>query len=162
LAEQGVHHSIDYHHHHVPTVIKGLTGGRGLDMVLDPLGGRSFAQSYTLLAPLGRLILFGVSRLSQGPRRHILKALWQVLRLPRFHPISLLNKNLSVIGVNLGHLWDHTALLSQGMQTLLDLHEQGHIQPVIAQTFPLAEAAAAHRCLQARQNIGKVLLLTAS
>ena len=64
LQAQGVHHTIDSYHHDLPTVIHGLTGGRGLDIVLDPLGGRSFAQSYKMLAPLGRLLLFGASRMS--------------------------------------------------------------------------------------------------
>jgi NADPH:quinone reductase-like Zn-dependent oxidoreductase len=47
------------------------------------------------------------------------------------------------------------------MTDVFSLYQQGHICPVIAQTFALAEAAAAHRYLQARQNIGKVVLLTA-
>ena len=51
-------------------------------------------------------------------------------------------------------------MLREAMHALLQLYEQGQIQPVIARTFPLAEAAAAHRYLQERRNIGKVLLTT--
>ena len=90
LHEQGVHHTIDYYHHDLPTVIHGLTGGRGLDIVLDPLGGRSFAQSYKMLAPLGRLLLFGASRMSPGLRRNLLAVFWHLLRMPRFHPLRLM------------------------------------------------------------------------
>jgi NADPH:quinone reductase-like Zn-dependent oxidoreductase len=160
LHQQGVRHTIDYHHHDVTTVITGLTRGRGVDIVLDPLGGRSFAQSYALLAPLGRLIMFGVSRVSRGLQRNLFWVMWQLLCMPRFHPVSLLNHNRTVTGVHLGHLWDQTAMLRQAMQTLLQFYQQGQIRPVIAQTFPLADAAAAHRCLQERRNIGKVLLTT--
>lgn len=160
LQAQGVQHTIDYHREDVPATIRRLSAGRGVDLVLDPLGGRSFAQSYKLLAPLGRLIMFGVSRMSQGPRRRPLTALWQLLCMPWFHPVRLLNDNKAVIGVNLGHLWEQTALLRQAMEALLQLYQQGQISPVIAQTFPLAEAAAAHRYLQERRNIGKVLLTT--
>lgn len=159
LHEQGVHHTIDYHQYDVQHVVRGLTRGQGVDIVLDARGGRSFAQSYKMLAPLGRLILFGASRLSRGPRRHLLSALWQILRMPRFHPLRLLQDNKAVIGVHLGHLWEHTALLHQTMDDLLKMYRQGHIHPVIAQTFPLSEAAAAHRYLQERRNVGKVLLL---
>ena len=160
LDQQGVQHTIDYYHHDIPTVIHGLTGGRGVDIVLDPFGGRSFAQSYKVLAPLGRLIMFGASRISPGPRRRPLVALWHVLCMPRFHPLRLMNDNKAVIGVHLGRLWDHTTMLREAMHTLLQLYEQGQICPVIAHTFPLAEAAAAHRYLQERRNIGKVLLTT--
>lgn len=160
LHQQGVHHTIDYYHHDVVAVIHGLTGGRGVDIVLDPLGGRSFAHSYKALAPLGRLIMFGVSRLSPGPGRHRFSALWRFLAMPWFHPLRLLNDNKTVVGVHLGRLWDQTVMLRQTMQTLLQLYEQGQICPIIAQTFPLAAAAEAHRYLQERRNIGKVLLTT--
>jgi NADPH:quinone reductase-like Zn-dependent oxidoreductase len=160
LQQQGVHHTIDPACHNVMTVLHGLTGGRGMDIVLDPLGGHSFAASYTLLAPLGRLIMFGVSQMSRGPQRNLLRVLWHFLRMPRFHPVRLLNDNATVTGVNLGHLWDHTTLLRHSMQTLLELYQEGKITPVVAQTFPLADAAEAHRYLQERRNIGKVVLTT--
>jgi NADPH:quinone reductase-like Zn-dependent oxidoreductase len=160
LRQQGVHHTIDYHQEDVTTIVKQLTDGRGLDMILDSLGGASFAQSYKLLAPLGRLVMFGVSRMSRGTGRRWLAPLWQLLRMPWFHPIRLLNDNKAVIGVNLGHLWHETVILRQAMMDLLAFYRQGQIKPVIAHTFPLAEAAAAHRYLQERRNIGKVLLTT--
>lgn len=162
LHEHGVHHTIDYYHHDLGLVIRGLTGGRGVDIALDPLGGRSYAQSYKVLAPLGRLVIFGVSRMSSGPRRRVLAALWQLLSMPWFHPLRLLQDNKAVIGVNLGRLWEHTTLLRSAMADILQLYAQGQIRPIIAQTFPLAEAAAAHRYLQERRNIGKVLLAVKS
>lgn len=159
LRQQGVQHPIDYHRQDVPATIRRLTAGRGVDLVLDPLGGHSFAQSYHLLAPLGRLVVFGASRLA-GTRRRPWRALWHLLRMPRFHPVNLMNQNRTVIGLHLGHLWNQTAMLRQGMHDLLELSRQHHIAPVIARTFPLEEAADAHRYLQERRNIGKVLLTT--
>jgi NADPH:quinone reductase-like Zn-dependent oxidoreductase len=158
LHQQGVHHTLDASHENIPAAMRRLTGGQGVDIVLDPLGGRSFAQSYSLLAPLGRLLMFGVSRLSRGLRRNMLTAVWQLLCMPWFHPVRLLNDNRAVIGVNLGRLWEQTVLIRQTMATILQLYQQGQIHPIIARTFPLAEAAAAHRYLQERRNIGKVLL----
>jgi NADPH:quinone reductase-like Zn-dependent oxidoreductase len=158
LQAQGVHCVLDPRHQNVQKTLLQLTAGRGMDIILDPLGGRSFAHSYRLLAPLGRLIMYGVSRLSQGVRRRPLTAAWQLLRLPWFHPVRLLNDNKAVMGVNLGRLWEQTALLQRTMDDLLQLYQQGHIRPVLARTFTLAEAAGAHRYLQERRNIGKVLL----
>jgi NADPH:quinone reductase-like Zn-dependent oxidoreductase len=160
LRQQGVLHAIDYHHQDVPAVVRQLTAGRGVDIILDAHGGRSFAQSYQMLAPLGRLVMFGVSRLSRYPRRRMLLALWQVLCMPWFHPLRLLNDNKTVTGIHLGRLWSQAALLRQGLETLLQLYQQGQLAPVIATTYPLTQAAAAHRYLQERRNIGKVLLTT--
>ncbi|MGE3537971.1 MAG: zinc-binding dehydrogenase [Candidatus Tectimicrobiota bacterium] len=161
LHAHGVHHTIDYYHD-LASVIHGLTGGRGVDIALDPFGGRSYAHSYKVLAPLGRLIVFGVSRLSSGPRRSLLVTLWNLLTMPWFHPLRLLQDNKAVIGVNMGRLWEQTAMMRHAMSDILHLYAQGHIQPVISQTFPWTEAAAAHRYLQERRNIGKVLLAVKS
>ncbi|PON15687.1 alcohol dehydrogenase [Candidatus Entotheonella serta] len=160
LQQQGVHHTFAYAPNTLRQAILATTDSRGVDIVLDPHGGRSFAQSYRLLAPLGRLVMFGVSRLSPGMRRHPLIALWHLLRMPRFHPLRLLNDNTAVIGVNLGHLWEQQALLTQAMNHLLSLYQQQHIQPTIARQFALSEASAAHQFMQNRQNIGKVLLIS--
>jgi NADPH:quinone reductase-like Zn-dependent oxidoreductase len=160
LRQQGVLHTIDYQQQDVPAVVRQLTGGRGVDIVLDSHGGRSFAQSYSMLAPLGRLVMFGVSRMSRRPGRNVLAALWQLFSMPWFHPLRLLNENKAVIGINLGRLWEQAPLLRQGLETLLQLYQQGQLSPIIAQTYPLVQAAAAHRYLQERRNIGKVLLIT--
>jgi NADPH:quinone reductase-like Zn-dependent oxidoreductase len=159
LQQQGVQHTFGYDPKDLAAAITTLTGGRGVDIVLDPHGGRSFAQSYRLLAPLGRLMMFGVSRMSSGLRRRPLAVLWHYLRLPRFHPVRLLRDNTTVSGIHLGQLWNQTALLRRTMTDLLDLYRQELIHPIIAQQFALAEAAAAHRFIQERRNIGKVLLI---
>ncbi len=160
LQQQGVHHTFAYEPRALRRGLHTATAGRGVDIVLDPHGGRSFAQSYRLLAPLGRLIMFGVSRLSPGMRRNPLTALWHLLRMPRFHPLRLLNDNTAVVGVNLGHLWDQQTLLTQAMTHLLSLYQQQHIHPTIARQFELSEASEAHRFMQERQNIGKILLIS--
>ena len=69
-----------------------------------------------------------------------------------------MNDNKAVIGVNLGHLWDHLDRLRHEMLRLLDDWGAGAIAPVVAATFPLDAAADAHRYLQERRNVGKVLL----
>jgi NADPH:quinone reductase-like Zn-dependent oxidoreductase len=80
--------------------------------------------------------------------------------MPRFHPLSLMNHNRGVFGLNLGHLWDERDRLADTMTTILDLVAAGTVRPVIAKTFPLERAADAHRFVQARGNIGKVVLTT--
>jgi NADPH:quinone reductase-like Zn-dependent oxidoreductase len=133
----------------------------GVDVVLDAVGADSWRHSYRLLAPAGRLVCYGASGLSQGVRRNVLKILWRVLRFPRFGPLGLMNDNKSVAGVNLGHLWNDEALLAPQIDALQGYAREGRLTPRVDRTFPLAEAAAAHRYIHERRNTGKVVLTLA-
>jgi len=156
LREAGVAHCIDYRSEDFEAAVRRVTGGRGVDVVLDATG--AFRKSYHCLAPLGRLVCFGVSQASPGLKPSRARALLAVARLPFFHPIRLMNDNKAVIGVNLGHLWDQVTMLRAELGSLVERWERGTIRPVLAATFPLADAASAHRYLQERRNVGKVVL----
>jgi NADPH:quinone reductase-like Zn-dependent oxidoreductase len=158
LRAFGIDHVVDYRSEDVAASVQRITGGRGVDVVLDSIGGASFETSYRLLAPLGRLVLLGVSSVSRGERRNLWHAALAMLRLPRFKPLSLINHNRGVFGINLAHLWDEHAKLTEAMQMLLTEIAAGRLTPVIARTFPLDRAGEAHRFMQARSNIGKVVL----
>jgi NADPH:quinone reductase-like Zn-dependent oxidoreductase len=159
LRDAGVAHAIDYRTQDFEQEVKRITGGRGVDIVLDATG--AFGKSYRTLAPLGRLVCFGLSGAATGLVPSRLAALGRIIRLPWFHPIKLMNDNKAVIGVNLGHLWERIELLRGEMLSLLADYEAGRIAPVVGKTFPLTEAPAAHRFIQERQNVGKVLLTAA-
>lgn len=131
---------------------------QGVDVVLDPVGGDSWRAGYGLLAPGGRLICFGASELSSGATRNLARVAWRFLRWPRFAPMALMNDNRAVAGVNLGHLWGDSSILEPQMQALLGFARQGRVKPRVDRTFPVEEAAAAHRYLHERRNIGKVVL----
>jgi NADPH:quinone reductase-like Zn-dependent oxidoreductase len=156
LREMGVAHAIDYRTQDFETEVRRLTDGRGVDVVLDATG--AFRKSYRCLAPLGRLVCFGLSGAATGLAPSRLAALPKLLLLPWFHPLRLMNDNKAVIGVNLGHLWDRIDLLRREMLALLDDCAAGRLRPLVGRTFPLAEAAAAHRYIQERRNVGKVVL----
>ena len=87
-----------------------------------------------------------------------LAAIPKLLAIPFFHPVQLMNANKAVIGVNLGHLWEQIDLLDARCSRCWRTAEAGRIAPVVSQTFPLTDAAAAHRYMQERRNVGKVLL----
>lgn len=160
LRTFGVDHAIDYTHANVPEEVMRLTRGRGVDVILDPIGGSSFIASYRMLAPLGRLVMFGLSSAAPGERYSAWKAFRAWWSLPRFNPMSLINRNRGVFGLHIGHLWDERAQLSSLMEMLLTELRAGRLQPIVARTFPLDRAADAHRFIQSRQNIGKVVLTT--
>jgi synaptic vesicle membrane protein VAT-1 len=156
LRELGVVHTIDYRTQDFEAEVRRFTNGRGVDIALDATG--SFRKSYRCLAPLGRLVCFGVSGASTGPQPSMLAAAKRLVTLPFFHPIALMNANKAVIGVNLGHLWDRIDLLGREMRDLLRDCAAGRLKPHVGTTFPLVQAAAAHRHIQERQNVGKVIL----
>jgi NADPH:quinone reductase-like Zn-dependent oxidoreductase len=160
MRELGVDHVVDYRRADFADEVKRLTGGRGVDVILDPIGGRSFRTSYSLLAPLGRLVVYGVSSIAAGERRRLWHAAAAMMRMPVFRPLSLMNNNRAVAGLNLGHLWGEQQQLAAAMDLLVGELASGRIKPVVAKTFPLDRAADAHRFIQSRSNIGKVVLMT--
>lgn len=158
LRDLGVTHCIDYHRQDFEAEVSKITGGRGVEIVLDAVGGESYRKSYRCLAPLGKLMMFGISSFSSSERRNLLtvaKGMWQ---MPTFKPLALLNENRGVMGFNLGHLWDRKEALAQAMAEIMSLVAQGVFQPVVDRTFPLERAGEAHATLHAHQNFGKVLL----
>jgi NADPH:quinone reductase-like Zn-dependent oxidoreductase len=154
----GVAHCIDYRTQDFLTEVKRLTGGEGVDIVLDAQGGASLAKSYACLRQGGRLFSFGFSRATPGERRALFTIVTEFFRIPRFHPLKLMNENRAVLGVNMNHLSRRPDLLGRELDGLLDLHAKGVIRPRVDKVFPLSAAADAHRYLGERRNIGKVLL----
>jgi NADPH:quinone reductase-like Zn-dependent oxidoreductase len=132
---------------------------RGVDIVLDAVGGDSWRRGYALLAPAGRLVCFGVSDLVGSAGRNLLRVAWRVVRFPRFGPLALMNHNRAVAGVNMAHLWDVPELLLPQLQALLEHARAGRIRPRVDRSFQFSEAAAAHRYIHERRNIGKVVLV---
>jgi NADPH:quinone reductase-like Zn-dependent oxidoreductase len=130
-----------------------------VDVILDPIGGSSFGRSYRMLAPLGRLVMLGISSMS-GERRNALTVLRSWWAMKPFQPLSLMNRNRGVFGLNLGHLWGERRQLQPLMDLLLMELSAERLTPIVAKTFPLERVADAHRYIQNRSNIGKVVLTT--
>jgi synaptic vesicle membrane protein VAT-1 len=158
LKNLGVDVCIDYNTENFETVVLRETHGRGVHLVLDPVGGGSFRQSYGSLAKSGKLILYGFSAASGGKRRNYLRVLWQYLRTPRFDPLDLMTSNKGVVGIHLGRMTDQKELLKKHLAVLVQWWAEGKIEPVVGASFPLEQAGKAHEYIQDRKNIGKVVL----
>lgn len=162
LRERGLDYPINYRDDNWPHVLMALTKDRGVDLITDPLGGKEWKRSYDLLRSTGRLGMFGISTASTGPKAG-LKNYWNMLKtavqMPFFHPLSLLNKNRGVFGVNLGHLWHEHEKASSWMQSILHGYEEGWVRPHVDSVFTFEEAGEAHRQMEERKNIGKVILV---
>ncbi len=164
---QGLDHGLTYGGNGERTfeqVVTALTDGRGVDVVLDSLGGSGLRAGYRLLARGGRLVSIGaagVAPASWNPLE-LLRAGVDLARGGLFHPFQLIEDNRSIAGVQVLLLWDDVPRLDRGMSGLLALHREGKIAPVIDSVVPLDRASEAHTRLESRASVGKLLLRCAA
>ena len=159
LKAEGCAHPIDYHATDYAAEVRRLTGGEGVDIVLDPLGGHDWRKGLKLLRPCGRLVAYGFANLASGQRRRPARLVSQVAGVPLLTPLGLMNRNRTVSGVNIGHLWGQIATLREELQAILALWDQGRVKPLIDRTYSFADAATAHRRMLQHQNTGKIVLV---
>jgi NADPH:quinone reductase-like Zn-dependent oxidoreductase len=159
LKERGLDHPIDYRNQDWLPVLMDLTKNRGVELIIDPIGGAHWKKSYRALCHTGRLGMFGVSSASASGLAGKLKMLKAVVQTPRFHPFALLNKNRGVFGLNLGHIFHEPEMVGLWTKEILRGAEAGWVRPHVDRTFPFAVAGAAHSYLESRQNTGKVVLV---
>ncbi len=160
LRALGADHLIDYRTEDFEARARQITGGRGVELILDAVGGDSLKKGYRLLAPTGRLGIFGASSAATNKTGGYFGMLSMLASMPwlQFDPLSLMNANKGVFGVNQGHMWGEIDRMRGWLDQLMGLWEKGATRPKIARTFPFDEAPAAHHFIQDRKNIGKVLL----
>jgi synaptic vesicle membrane protein VAT-1 len=158
LRQQGVAHAIDSKGDYGPAV-RQIVGDRGVDLILDPVGGKSWTTGYDLLGPCGRLVAFGMSSVTSGKRRRLFHAAAQVMQVKKINPMKLMGDNKTVSGTNMGHLFERADLLRPQFSALLEMYQAGQIHPRVDRTFPLDEAPAAHHYIHDRKAMGKVLLV---
>ena len=154
IRAQGVDHAVDY------TRAGWEKDLPPMDLIMDAIGGESLRRSYNLLAPGGRVVAFGASSVLPGERKKLSKALPQALRMIRgFNLMDQMGDSKSVIGLNMLTLWDDRGTLEPWITPLLEMIEDGSINPVVSDTVPFDNAAEAHRILAERRNVGKVVLI---
>ncbi|MGH7326603.1 MAG: zinc-binding dehydrogenase [Candidatus Rokuibacteriota bacterium] len=131
----GAEHVVNYRRQDFVEEAKRWTGKRGVDVVVEHIGGETFERSVYALSRLGTLVTIGSHDTHWG-------------RMDLRHVYS---KNLRILGTNLGTILE--------LQQILDHLVTGRLRPVIDRTFPLAQARAAVQHVLDRQNKGKVLLV---
>lgn len=159
LRDRGLDYPIDYRNQDWLPVLKKLTNNRGVELVLDPIGGGHWKKSYAALRTTGRLGMFGVSTASANGLKGKLKLVKAALQMPRFHPLGLLNKNRGVFGLNLGHMWHEPEKVAEWVEAIIAGVDAGWIRPFVDRSFTFAQAGDAHSYLEERKNIGKVVLV---
>jgi synaptic vesicle membrane protein VAT-1 len=158
LMGRGLHEAIDYRTKDWSVELDRVTNGKGVALIIDPLGGSHWKKSFKALRSTGRLGMFGVSTVTASKLVGPLRLLPAALGMPLFHPLALMNANKSVFGVNLGHLWHETQMITAWMEILLQGIADGWVRPHVDKSFPLERVGEAQTYLEQRKNIGKVVL----
>ena len=158
LRQRGLDFPIDYRNRDWRKELLALTEGRGVELVLDAFGGSHFRKSYKVLRSSGRLGMYGISSATQSRLAGGLRLLQNVVQMPLFSPVALMNRNRSVFGVNLGHMWHEREKVRHWLLEILQGVAQGWARPHVDKVFALSEAGEAHAYIEARRNTGKVLL----
>ncbi|XP_028311493.1 synaptic vesicle membrane protein VAT-1 homolog [Gouania willdenowi] len=159
ISQGGVTHTIDYRTKDYVEEVRKISP-KGLDIILDPLGGSDTHKAYNLLKPMGKLITYGAANMLAGQKKNLLAVAKNWYHQFSIHTLSLIQGNKSVCGFHLGYLDEETELITQTMNTILDLYKQGKIKPHIDSTWHLEQVGDAMRKMQERNNIGKVILTT--
>ena len=133
-------------------------------MIVDALGPASFRKDYRLLREGGRLIMFGASEVQTGSgKRDLPSALRSLARMPLatmpwWKSLGMMNENKGVFGLNMLSWWDREGDVDRLTDPLLDGLASGELEPVVAEAFPFDRAPDAHRFIEERRNVGKVVL----
>jgi NADPH:quinone reductase-like Zn-dependent oxidoreductase len=164
IRAQGVDHAIDYRTTDFEEAVARLTDGAGIDIAFDAIGPTSFRKDYRLLRPGGRLICYGLSEVQTGEGRNIPAVLRSLASMttatmPWWKSMGIMNENKGVFGLNMLHWWDREGSIERVVEPLREDLASGRIDPVVAASFPFAEAADAHRFIHERRNVGKVVLV---
>jgi len=143
----GAHEALDYRAEpDVAKRVRELTGGRGADVIWDPVGGDVFDASRKCVAFEGRLVVVGFAggRIAEVPAGHVLV------------------KNYSVVGLHWGlYRTAKPAVVAEAHEALLRMYAEGAIRPLVSERLPLSAAPDALTRLATRRTVGKVVLLPA-
>jgi NADPH2:quinone reductase len=144
VKKNGADVVLDYRDENWAERVKDLTGGRGADVIYDPVGGDTFDLSTKCIAFEGRLLVIGFA---SG-------------RIPSAKMNRVLVKNFSLIGLHWGLYFEKDpSVLQEAQAALSELYAASKIAPLVSATYPLADAKDALEALGARKTTGKVVLI---
>jgi NADPH:quinone reductase-like Zn-dependent oxidoreductase len=164
IRAQGVDHPIDYRNSDFAEEVRRITGGDGVDLVIDAQGPKSFRKDYRLLRQGGRMVMYGLSEASTGSGRSIPKLLESLARMPLatmpwWKSLQMMSENKAVAGLNMLAWQDRDGDIRRLIEPMLSGLESGELDPVVAEAFPFERAGEAHTFIAERRNIGKVVLV---
>jgi NADPH2:quinone reductase len=139
----GADHVVDAATEDLSKALRDANGGRGVNLILEMVGGKTFDQSLLALGTFGKLITFGMaSRTAPTP----------------IHPGALMQGSKTVAGFWLANCFGKKEMFNDVIEELFALISDGKLKPVIGATYPLSQAQEAHKSMLARESVGKIAL----
>lgn len=136
--------------------LKDSLVNRNLGIVLECIGGKIFSESFRQLNAGGRIIVYGAAQYSTGGAYpNYFKIATKYLTRPKIDPLSLTDKNKSVMGFNLIYLWDRVEILKKYLRTILDMNLA---KPYIGTVYDFNDLIKAVQHFQSAQTVGKVIV----
>lgn len=158
IKNQGADFAINYDTHDFAEEVTSILGNARLDVVFDPIGGSNFKKSMQLLGSGGRIVTFGASEWSAS-NGGLLAKLKLAFGFGFLHPIGLLMKAKTVIGINMLRIGENKPdYLKQTIEDVYEYYQKGVLKPTVDSVFEAAEIAKAHERLEGRGSIGKVVV----
>jgi NADPH:quinone reductase-like Zn-dependent oxidoreductase len=158
VREQGADHVINYKTEDFEEKVRSIVGTRGVDVIFDSVGGRTFSKGMKLLAPAGRMVTFGIANVA-SPKKNPLRMLTTMVGFGLYHPGMLLSKSQSIIGLNLFKIAQgRPDLIRESLRQVVELTLNGELKPHAGATFRFDQIAQAHELLQSGKSMGKVII----
>jgi len=134
---------VDSTHENLGDAIRAANGGKRVNLVLEMVGGKTFDDSLEILAPFGRLVVYGMAS-------RVAPTIIQ--------PASLMGGSKTITGFWLQHCFGKKELMNDVIEQLFALVVEGKLKPVIGATYPMSQAALAHKAMRSRETTGKIRL----
>lgn len=158
MEEQGVDYPINYRKNDFAESVMNSRGEKGIDVIFDPIGGKSFKTGKKMLAKGGRIICLGASD-QLNRRKGTLSSIKLLLDFGFLHPVGLLMNSITVSGVNMLQLADHKPeIIQRCLFEVVKLAKQNQIKPLIMSKFHAEQIAEAHQFFESRKSVGKIVL----
>ena len=157
LQRLGVDHPINYREQDFERVIRRTQNGKGVDVVLELVGGETFRKSRELLNPFGKLVIAGMAGLKWNKRNPLT---WPTLlrHIPRPHWLQMAQRSSGVLATHIGYLIKDPAVVATEWAALSDYLQQHDTRPVISAVFSFEQLPQAHRYIESRKSYGKVIV----
>jgi NADPH2:quinone reductase len=135
---------VDYRQDNWVEEVRAATDGKGVDVILEAVGGEIAEQSIACLGPFGRMAIYGVAS----------------TRFASFAGTQLMHDNQAIVGYWLTTWLQRREKVAKAQSELIRLASENRLHPVVRNVFPLAKAAEAHQAIMTRNTVGKVVLVT--
>ena len=157
LESLGVHYPINYRNSDFADKIRQINPRGDLDMIFDPVGGKSVKKGVKLLRAGGRIVVFGASSMTQA--KNIFAKIGIGLGFGFYHPVGLISNSRSLMTTNLLYVGDQRPeVLERVLQQVVHYTKEGIFKPTVGGEFSIDQLGDAHAFLESRASMGKIII----